>query len=78
MFGAAGQNDSIEIAAQVFDMNVSSDFRVGDELHALSGHLFKAAIDDVLFEFEFRDAIAKQSANAVCFFVDRDRMAGAA
>ena len=56
----------------------SADVRIGDELHAFSLHLFKAAIDDVLFQLEFRDAVAEQSADAVCFFVDRDRVAGAA
>ena len=51
---------------------------MGDELHALGRHLFEAAIDDVLLQLELRDAIAKESADAVRLFIDRDRMASAA
>ena len=47
---------------------------VGHELHALGGHLVEAAIDDVLLQLELRNAIAKQSTNAVRLFVDRYRM----
>ena len=78
MLGASSKNDRVEIAAKIFDRNFRADFGVGDELHALGGHLFKAAIDDVLFELELGNAVAKQSADAVGFFVDRDGVAGAA
>ena len=67
-----------KLAAKIFDGNVSTDVRVGDELHAFGRHLFEAAIDDVLFQLEVRNAVAQQSADAICLFVDRDRMAGAA
>ena len=78
MLGAARQNDGVKVAAQIFDRNVRADFGVGDELHAFGGHLFEAAVDDVLFQLELGDAVAQQSADAVCFFVDRDRVSGAA
>ena len=55
-----------------------ADLGVGDKFHALGGHLLEAAIDDVLLQLEFGDAVAEQSADAVGFFVDRDRVAGAA
>ena len=78
MLGAARQHDGIELATQIFDRDVLADLGIGDKLHALGGHLFEAAIDDVLLQLELGDAIAKQSADAVRFFVDRDRMASAA
>ena len=58
--------------------NVLADFGIGDELHAFGGHLLEAAIDDVLLQLEFGNAVAQQSADAVVFLVDRDRVAGAA
>ena len=45
--------------------NVRADFGIGDELHALGGHLFEAAVDDVLLQLEFGNAVAQQSADAV-------------
>jgi hypothetical protein len=78
MLGAPGQHDGVEIAAQIFDWNLAAYLGVGDELHALGGHLLEAAIDDVLFQFEFGNPVAKQSADAVGLFIHRNRVASAA
>ncbi len=34
LLGAAGQQDGVELAPQVFDRHVHADVRVGHELHA--------------------------------------------
>ena len=72
MFGAAGQDDRVEVAAQIFNGNIPADLSVGYELHALGGHLLEAAVDDVFLQLELGNTVAKQAADAVCFFVNRD------
>jgi len=37
----------------------------GDEGDALGAHLLKATVEDVLFQLEIGNAVAKQAANAV-------------
>src|ERR1700745_4228226 len=46
MLGAAGQHDGVEVTAQIFDLNVLSDFGIGDEFHTFGGHLFETAVND--------------------------------
>jgi len=58
--------------------NVHADVRVGLEDHAFSAHLLDAAVDDMFFELEIRDAVAEQAADAVILFKNRDGVAGAA
>ena len=41
VLGAAGEQDGVMIAAQVFDRNIAADVRVGDELHAFGAHLLQ-------------------------------------
>src|ERR1700687_5150531 len=77
MLGAARQDDSIEFTTQIFDRDVVAHLSVRNKFHALGGHLLEAAIDDVLFQLELGDAITKQSTDAICFFVDHNRMPGA-
>ncbi len=78
MLGAAGQNDGIEFAAQIFDWNLAPNLSIGNELHALGRYLLEAAIDDVFFQLEFGNAVTQQSSDAVIFLINRNRMAGAA
>ena len=78
MLRAARQHKGIEVTTQIFDCDGFSDLGIGNKFHALGGHLLEAAIDNVLLQFEFRNAVAEQSTDAVCFFVDHDRMSGAA
>ena len=73
---AAGEENCIVVASQRFDGNVAPNMSVSEECDALGPHLLESAIKDVLFEFEVRNSIAKQAADAVVFLVDRDGMAG--
>src|SRR5437667_5417602 len=62
IFSASGQDNRVEVATQVFHWNILADVHIGEELHSLSFHLRETAIDDVLFQFEMRYAIAQQTA----------------
>ena len=78
LFGAAGEQDGIVIAQQIFDGDVHADVGVGAELDAFGVHLFEAAVDEALLHLEIGDAVAEQAADAVGFFEDRHPVAGAA
>ena len=75
---SAGQHNRIKFALQILDCNVLANVRTGDEFHALSGHLFHAAIDDVLLHLELGDTVAQQTADAVGFFVNHHGVSRAA
>src|SRR6185295_8642761 len=77
LLSAARQNDGIELALQILDRQRFSYVRIGDKANPLFLHQLKAAVDDLLFQFEFRDAVAQQSTDAVGLFVHRDPMAAA-
>src|SRR3954468_19280547 len=74
LFRTSGKHDGIEVTSQLLNGDVASDLGIRDELHAFGGHLLDAAIDDVLLELELRDPVAKQTANTIGFFVDRNRV----
>ena len=78
MLGSAGEDDRIEVARKSSTANILAYFGVGNELHAFGRHLFQAAIDDVLLQFELRNTVTQQAADAVGFFVDGYGVAGAA
>src|ERR1700752_2770422 len=78
MLGSSGKNDRIELAAYVFDRYSFANLRVDDKRDPLSRHLLEAAVDDVLFQLEFWNPIAQQTANAVGLFVDRNGVTRAA
>ncbi len=42
LLGAAGQQDGIEFAAQVFHRHVAADVGIGLELHAFGAHLLES------------------------------------
>src|SRR4051812_37382697 len=75
---AARQHNGVEVSAQILDGNVVADLGAGYKFHAFRTHLLEPAIDDVLFHLELRDSVAQEPANAVCLFVHRNRMSGAA
>ena len=75
---ASGKHNRIEVMPQILDGDIFAHLRAGNEFHALGGHLFQAAIDEVLLQLELRNAIAQQAADAVRFFVDGDGVSGAA
>ena len=78
LLGPTRKYNGVELAAQILHGNILSDFRPGDELHAFGRHLFQAAIDNMFLQLELRNAVAQQSADAVCFFVNHNRVTGAA
>ena len=78
VLGTAGEYNRIELLPQALDWDVLAYFRTGNKFHALCGHLLQAPINDVLLHFEFGDAIAKQTANAVRFLVNDYRVSRAA
>ena len=55
--------------------DIDTNIHGSAETSSLSLHLCDAAVDVVLFHLEIRDAIAKQSANAVVSFVNRNGVA---
>ena len=57
---------------------VFADIAVQFELHAAIDEALRAALDDVLLEFEVRDAVDEQAADAVVAIVDRDLVAALA
>src|ERR1022692_1727442 len=78
LLGAAGEQDGVVAAAQIFDRNVAADVGIGDELDALGAHLLETPVDEVLFHLEIRDAVAEEAADAVVLFKHGDGVAGAA
>ena len=50
---------------------------LGDELHALGSHLIKTPVENAFLHLEFRNAVTKQAANAISFFVNRYPVPGA-
>src|SRR5438876_8939423 len=73
---AAAENDGVEIAAEIFDLDVEADVSVGDELDAFILHDADAAEDDFFFEFEVRNAVGEQAADAVGALEDGNVVAG--
>src|SRR5215471_4692543 len=76
LLSATRKNDGVKVASQIFDQYVSADLGIGDELHSFCGHLFKTAVDNMLLEFKFGNSVAKQSANLISLFVDRNIVSG--
>ncbi len=74
--GAAAQHDGVELAAQLVGRNAGADVRVGPELDALRVHDREPAIENALLHLEFRDAVAKQAADAIGTLEDRDPVPG--
>jgi len=75
--GAAGEQQRVIIAAQLFDRDIDADVGIGAELDPLGPHLVDAPPDARLFELEVGNAIHQQSARAVGSLEDRDAVPGA-
>ena len=75
---SAGEHNRIELALQFLDRDVLAHLGAGNEFHALGRHLFQAAINEVLFQLELRNAITQQATDAVGLFVDHYGVSGAA
>ena len=80
-FGAAGQRHRVIGFHQLLRIDragrIAADRLAVMEGDALSLHLRDAAVDDVLFHLEVRNAIAHQSAGLGELLIDMDVMAGA-
>ena len=77
LLGAAGQQDGVELLAQVLGRNVVADVGLGLERDSFGHELLDAAVQNALFELEIGDAVTQQAADAVGLFEDRDGVAGA-
>src|ERR1019366_4338935 len=77
VFGAARQQDGVELAAQVFHRYIAAHLGIGFEPHPFAAHLHQPPVDEVLLHLETWDAVAQQSADAVGLFEHGDGVAGA-
>ena len=80
-FGAARQRHGVILGEQLARIDralgSAADMDAVMERHALGLHLRHAAVDDMLFHLEVRDAVTEQAAGLGEFFVDMDVVAGA-
>ena len=76
-FGTTGHHQHVVIVQQALHRDVDTDLHIGAEKHTLGLHLRHTAIDEGLLHLEVRDAVAKQSADAVGFLEHRGRMSSA-
>ena len=77
-FGAAAEQERVEVAAQVVDRDVLTDVGAGHELDAFGGELLDAAVHQMLLELEVGNAVAQQAPDAVGLFENGDLVSGAA
>ena len=75
--GATGEQDGVELFAQVFHRHVAAHMRIRQELNALGRHLLHASVDEVLLHFKIRNAVTQQASDAVVLFEQGDPVAGA-
>src|SRR3974390_2969422 len=73
---AACEQDRVEVSLQLLDRNANPDMRVGNELHAFSSHLLKAAVEDAFLQLEVWDAVAQQPADPIGLLVHHDLVSG--
>ena len=74
---AAGQDDRVEVPAQVPDGHVDADVRVGPEDDAILLHHSKPPVDEPLLHLELGNAVAQQAADPVVALEHGHRVAGA-
>ena len=74
---AAGEDDGVELGAQVLHTHVDADVRAGAELSAFVDHLLDAALEVTLLQLELRDAVAQQTADAISALEHDDTVPGA-
>ena len=72
------KKDGVKALRQRLHGNIYADVGVGLEDYAFGAHLLDAAINDMLFKLEVRNAVAEQAADAVVLFKNCDGVAGAA
>ncbi len=75
--GTAGEDDRVELLAQLVGRDVDTDVDAGAEDGAFGLHLREAAVDVPLLHLELGNAVAQQAADAVGPLEHRDRVPGA-
>ena len=76
-FRAARQHHGVKFLAQILRGNAAANVSVRLESDSLGHHLFEAPVENALFQFEVRDAVAQQAADAVILFKQGDFVARA-
>ena len=66
------QEHCIEVLAQFGHTQINPDINAGLEGNALGLHLVEPRVDVALLHLEFRNPVAKQSADPIIFFENRD------
>lgn len=72
---ADGNNDGVEVLAELVELDVDAHVLTGLESDALSLEDGEAAVDDLLRELEVGDAEAEETADGVVLLEDGDRVA---
>ena len=70
LLGASREEKRVVFAANLLHFYIHANVSASNKSHALSFHLLQAPINDVLLEFEIRDSVAEQSADAIRPFED--------
>ena len=76
-FRPTRHDDGVVILLQAFKRHLHADFHRGTEFNAFRFHLDGTPVDQVLFHFEVRNAVAHQATDAVVLLKDRDGVARA-
>src|SRR5207244_868142 len=74
--GAAGQHDRVELASEIFHRHVAPDIAASPEVDTLVAHDLQTPIEEPLFHFEFRDAVAEKTADTIRALQYHDRVPG--
>ena len=73
----SGEQDGVELPAQIGDRYLATDVRVGCELDPFGRELLEPAVEDSLLHLELRDPVAQEPADPIVPLEDRDPMTGA-
>ena len=77
LFRSARQQDRVILVLQILHRQALPHVGFGHEPNAFRRQLLQAPIQNTFVELEIRDAVAKQSADAIGFFIHGDPMSGA-
>ena len=77
LLGSHRETHRIELCAQLLTRDVLTDRHTGLELHPFRPQLFQPPINHPLFHFEIGNTVAKQAADTVGLFKQRDTVARA-
>src|SRR6202043_83658 len=72
VFSASGQQDSVELLAQVLRGDISAHVGSRLKLNAFRRHLLEPPVKDFLFQLEVWNAVPEKTADPVSFFKYRN------